>query len=156
MKTHVARTLITSVVCACSLVITTSAQDTEKRVKMNDLPEAVRKTVEEQSKGAKLRGLAKETEEGKTYYEAELRVGGHSKDVLIDETGAVIEIEEQVALSSVPPAVKATIEKNAGKRKIKDVESITKNGAIVGYEAHFATGAVREIKVAPNGELMPK
>jgi hypothetical protein len=50
------------------------AQDTEKKVKMSDLPEPVRKTVREQSKGATIRGLAKETENGITSYEVELKV----------------------------------------------------------------------------------
>src|SRR5215467_10945364 len=117
--------------CA-SLVISAGvkAQDSEMRIKMKDLPAAVRKTVEEQSKGATLRSLSKEVENGKTFYEAELKVDGHNKDVLIDATGAVVEIEEQVALSGLPAEVKATIQKAAGKGKITAVESITKNNSL--------------------------
>ena len=71
MKPQTARIISISLLAICLLLVTaTRAQDSEKRVKMKDLPEAVRKTVEEQSRGAKLRGLAKETEDGKTYYEA--------------------------------------------------------------------------------------
>ena len=105
------------------------AQNSEKPVKMKDLPEAVRKTVQEQSNGATLRGLAKEVEDGKTFYEAELKVNGHNKDMLIDPSGTVVEIEEQVAMSALPAEVKATILKNAGKGKITAVESITKNSS---------------------------
>ena len=131
------------------------AQNSEKPVTMKDLPEAVRKTVQEQSKGATLRGLAKEVEDGKTFYEAELTVNGHNKDVLIDSSGAVVEIEEQVALSSVPAEVKATILKNAGKGKITAVESITKNNILEAYEAHVSrAGKKSEIKVAPDGKLI--
>ena len=133
----------------------TFAQDSEKKVKMADLPEAVRKTVQEQSKGATLRGLAKEVEDGKTFYEAELKVNGRNKDVLIDPSGAVVEIEEQVALSSLPAEVQATIKKGAGKGKITAVESITKNNALEAYEAHVTRAGKRsEIKVAPDGKLI--
>src|SRR6185295_8850319 len=130
------------VFCATAL-----AQNSEKSVKMKDLTEAVRKTVQEQSKGASLRGLAKETEDGKTFYEAELNVNGHNKDVLIDPSGAIVEVEEQVVLSSLPPEVQATIRKAAGNGMIMIVESITKNNGIEAYEAHLSkSGKKSEIK----------
>lgn len=156
MKNYKAMTLAISLLSGCSLfAATANAQDSEKKVKMKDLPEAVRKTVQEQSKGATLRGLAKEVEDGKTFYEAELKVNGHNKDVLIDAMGAVVEIEEQVTLASLPPAVKATIEKNAGKGKITSVESITKNNKLEAYEAHVTKAGKRsEIKVDPDGKLI--
>ena len=156
MKNQTARTLIVSMLSICSLLIISAlGQENEKRVKMRDLPEPVRKTVQEQSKGATLRGLAKEVKDGQTFYEAELKVSGHTKDVLIDAAGAVVEIEEEVAMASLPPAVKATIEKNAGKGKITSVESITKNIALVAYEAHVSkAGKKSEIKVGADGKLI--
>lgn len=156
MTFQTARTLAVVLLSICSLLIVTAgAQESETRVKMKDLPEAVRKTVQEQSKGAAVRGLAKEVEKGQTYYEAELRVKGHTRDVLIDSSGAVVEIEEQVAMSSLPPDVKEAIRKNAGKGKVTSVESITKNNIVVAYEAHVNTAGKRsEIKVAPDGKLI--
>ncbi|MFY9558324.1 MAG: hypothetical protein WAV20_00035 [Blastocatellia bacterium] len=149
-KTTILLFTVSLMFCAASF-----AQNSETRVKMKDLPEAVRKTVQEQSKGATLRGLARETDDGKTFYEAELRVRGHNKDVLIDPAGTVVEIEEQVAMSSLPSVVQATIRKEAGKGKITGVESITKNNSIEAYEAHVTTGRKRfEIKVAPDGKLI--
>jgi hypothetical protein len=75
--------------------------------------------------------------------------------VLIDSTGAVVEIEEEVAIASLPAAVKARLEKQAGHGKIGMVESLTKNGAFVGYEAHVRNGKNRsEIKVGPDGQLI--
>jgi len=129
------------------------AQETERPVKMKDLPQAVQTAVREQSKGATLRGLSMETKDGQTFYEASLRVNGHLKDVLMDAQGNVIETEEQVALASLPPAAKAEIVKQAGKGKILMVESITRNNAIVAYEAHIKTaGKISEIKVDPDGK----
>jgi uncharacterized membrane protein YkoI len=156
MKITSARILAVALLSICSLLITTAtAQDNEKRVKMKDLPQAVQDTVREQSKGATLRGLAKEVEHGQTYYEAELKVKGHNKDILIDPTGAVVEVEEQVALASLPPDVRVGIEKQAGKGKIVNVESITKNNAVVAYEAHIKTGKKSsEVKVGTDGQLI--
>ena len=151
MNTRIKITALTLFFAVC-LVTTSLAQETEKRVRMKDLPAPVQATVKEVSKGATLRGLAMETENGKTYYEAELMVKGHSKDVTIDPDGKIVTIEEQVTMASLPAAAKAEILKQAGKGKILLVESITENNSIVAYEAHVKTaGKISEVKVDPNG-----
>ncbi len=135
--------------------LTASAQDSEKPVKMKDLPKAVRETVQAQSKGATIRGLSKEVEGGKTLYEAELKINGHNKDVIIDPTGAVVTIEEEVPVDSLPSSVKAEFEKHAAGGKIQMVESISENGAIIAYEAHIKTGKKRlEVEVGADGKLI--
>lgn len=132
------------------------AQETERPVKMKDLPPAAQVTAREQSRGATLRGLSMETKDGQTFYEVSLRVKGRLKDVLIDTNGAVVEVEEQVALASLSPAAKAEIVRQAGKGRILLIESITKNNAIVAYEAHVRTaGKISEIKVDPDGHPLP-
>src|SRR5579864_4057347 len=60
----------------------------EKRISRSELPPAVQKTVDEQSRGATVHRFSKEIEDGKTYYEVELKVDGHSKDVLMDPSGS--------------------------------------------------------------------
>jgi len=138
---------------ATSVLAFGSAQGKETKVKMKDLPKAVQKTVQEQSKEATISGLSKEVEHGKTYYEAELKVNEHGKDILIDSAGAIVEVEEEVAMASLPPAVKTAIEAKAGKGRIVKVESITKNNALVAYEAQINTaGKKSEIKVGPEGK----
>lgn len=156
MKPATVRIIARSLFAVCLMLVATAyAQASEKPVKMKDLPEAVRKTVEEQSKGATLRGLTKEVEKGQIFYEAELRVNGHNKDLLIDSSGAIVEIEEVVALNALPAAVKAAILKSAGKGRIISVESITKNNAIEAYEAHVSRAGKRtEIKVGADGKLI--
>ena len=148
---------IASSFAACVLLAgTTLAQETERPARMKDLPQAVQTTVREQSRGAAVRGLSIETENGQTFYEASLKVKGRIRDVLIDANGNVVEIEEQVTLASLPPAARAEIVKQAGKGRILTVESITKNNAIVAYEAHVKTaGKISEIKVDPDGKPLP-
>jgi uncharacterized membrane protein YkoI len=117
----------------------------------------VEKTVAEQSKGATIRGFSKEVEKGKTYYEAELTVNGHGKDILMDEKRNVVEVEEEVALNSLPAAVKEGLEKAAGSGKISKVETLTKNGKLVAYEAAVKTGTKKsEVQVGPDGKKLAK
>jgi hypothetical protein len=143
----VAGVFVSSMLC----VVVTNAQ--EKKINRSDLPTAVEKTVAAQSQGAAVRGFSQEKENGQTFYEAELMVGGHSKDVLIDANGAVVEIEEQVELDSLPAAVKDGLQAKAGKGKLLKVESITKHEKLVAYEAKVTTGGKRsEVQVGPDGK----
>ena len=125
----------------------------EKRVKMKDLPAPVQKTVREQSKGATIKGLSKEVEDGKTLYEVELAVSGHSKDVTMDSSGTVVEVEEQVQLSSLPEAVQTAIKQSAGSAPISMIESVVKGGTLQYYEIHIRkNGKKSEIKIGTDGK----
>ena len=80
------------------LALAAFAEDNEKKLKRADLPPAVEKTVAAQSEGATIKGFSQEKENGQIYYEAEMMVSGHSKDVTMSKDGSVVEVEEQVAL----------------------------------------------------------
>jgi hypothetical protein len=137
------------------LVLAPAVQGWERRVKLDDVPPAVKRTVLEVSKGLELRGVTREVENGQVFYEAELKVEGRTRDVIMDEAGAVVLIEEQVAWESVPAAVRAAIEKGAEGRKILLVESLTRNDAIEAYEAHIRKWWREiEIRVDPEGNRL--
>ena len=131
-----------------ALALSTIALAQEKKIQRADLPPAVEKTVAAQSQGATIKGFSQEKEKGQTYYEAEMTVSGHSKDVLIDVNGAVVEVEEQVHSTPCPPAVKDALQAKAGAGKILKVESLTKHDKLVAYEAVVQTeGKKKEIQV---------
>jgi hypothetical protein len=125
----------------------------EKKIHRTDLPAAVERTVAAESRGATVRGFSREEQNGQVFYEAELRVDGHSKDVLLDVNGAVVEVEEQVETASLPIAVKDGLLAKAGTGKLLKVESITKHDKLVAYEAQVLTGGKRsEVQVSPDGK----
>ena len=138
---------------ACGLLLATGAAAQEKKIKRSDLPPAVEKTVAAQSQGATIRGFSTEKEKGQTFYELEMTVNGHSKDVLMAADGIVVEVEEQVVLDSLSAEVKAGLQAKAGKGKILKVESISKKDKLVAYEAHVDTnGKKSEVQVGPDGK----
>jgi hypothetical protein len=138
---------------AAGLLLAGIASAQEKKIPRSDLPPAVEKTVAAQSAGATIRGFSTEKEKGQTLYEAEMTVNGHSKDVLIAADGTVVEVEEQVALDSLSAEVKVGLQAKAGKGKILKVESITKKGKLVAYEAQVDTnGKKSEVQVGPDGK----
>ena len=128
-------------------------QEQEKKISRSDLPPAVEKTVAEQTKGATIRGFSKERENGQTFYEAESMVDGHSKDILVDENGGVVEVEEQILIESVSPAVRNGLRAKAGSGKLVKVEKLSKKGRLVAYEAKVLTDGKRsEVQVDPDGK----
>jgi len=140
-------------IAASGLLLVGAASDQEKKIKRSDLPPAVEKTVAAQSAGATIRGFSTEKEKGQTLYEVEMTVNGHSKDISIAPDGAIVEIEEQVALDSLSPEVKAGLQAKAGKGKILKVESLTKKDKLVAYEAQVETnGKKSEVQVGPDGK----
>ena len=143
----------TSIAILAVLFITGIGAAQEKKIKRSDLPPSVEKTVAEVSKGATIKGFSEETEKGKTTYEVEMVVNGHTKDVEVDGSGAVLEIEEEVAMGSLPANVKAGLTAKAAGGKILKVESLTKNGKLVAYEAKVETAGKRsEVQVGPDGK----
>jgi uncharacterized membrane protein YkoI len=138
-----------------SLTVCSQGRAQEKKIQRSDLPPAVEKTVAEQSKGATIKGFSTEVEDGKKIYEVELTVNGHGKDVSMDTQGNVIEVEEEVPIASLPQAVKEGLTKAAGKGTITKVESLTKKGKLVAYEAVVKTGTKSsEIQVGPDGKKL--
>lgn len=137
------------------LTIGFQARAQEKKLQRSELPPAVQKTVDEQSKGATVKGFSTEVEDGKKIYEAQLTVNGHGKDVSMDAQGHVLEVEEETSLESLPAAVRDGLTKAAGKGTIQKVESLTKNGRLVAYEAAVKTGTKNsEVQVGPDGKKL--
>jgi len=147
------RIVFASLVIAAATV--SAAQAQERKIKRSQLPPAVEKTVAEQSQGATIKGFSTEIEKGKRVYEVEMTVNGHGKDIIVDSKGNVVEVEEEVAMDSLSQAVKDGLTKAAGTGTISKIESLTRNGALVAYEAVVKRGLKRsEVQVGPNGEKL--
>ncbi|GAC1361786.1 MAG: hypothetical protein NVSMB3_10020 [Acidobacteriaceae bacterium] len=143
----------TALITGTVLALTLAASAKEKQLDRSALPAAVEKTLQAQSAGATVKGLSTEFEKGKRLYEAEMMVNGHSKDVSIAKDGTLVEIEEEVALDSLPANVKTALTAKAAGAQITKVESLTKQDKLVAYEAATLKGSKKgEIQVGPSGE----
>ena len=146
------RTMMLSVMVSGALVAGVAAQDSETKIKMRDVPPAVQQAIKQQSTGATLRGVAREVENGKTLYEAEFRVDGHSKDVTFDTDGQVVSVEEETTLDQISPAAREAIQKAATGGKVGGIEKITEGGKTF-YEAQLNVhGRKSEVKVDASGQ----
>jgi hypothetical protein len=146
------------------LLVGGSASARGKKIDRSELPAAVEQALQLHSPGATIKRLSLENNHGQIFYEAKMKVNGHSKEVLINPSGQVLMVKEQVPVSSLPPEVKAGLKAKAGflgpVGRIDRVETITREGRLEGYEARvdtpvpFVTGmssASHIVRVDPHG-----
>lgn len=142
------RSLFTAIAIVAAISGIASAADQKGQLK--NLPAAVQKAVQEQTKGATLVGVSEEKAGGKVVYEVETKVNGRTRDLLIDRAGIVIEVEEEVALETLPPAVQSALR---ARGKVLRVETLT-HGSTVTYEAQVERdGKKREVVVDATGKV---
>ena len=128
----------------------------EEKVVLAEVPEAARNTILHQAAGHKVREIEKETEHGRTVYEAEWRVGGKEVEVKVAADGKLLERETEIALKDVPETARKTILKEAAGTKVTEVEKVVA-GDRVTYEAEWKTdGKEIEITVSPAGKVLSR
>jgi hypothetical protein len=75
----------------------------------------------------------------------------------MDAQGKVLEVEEEVALTSLPTAVQTGLAQAAGTGTIVKVESVTKQTHLGAYEATVQSGKTRrEIQVGTEAQKLAR
>jgi uncharacterized membrane protein YkoI len=131
-------------------VLVAGAQD--RRITRKDLPAAVAATIDRETRGATVKGYSTERERGRVTYEAETMVNGHTRDIEVAPDGTLNEVEEEVSFASLPANVQQGLNARAKGGRITKVESLTKGGKLVAYEAGVVrNGNHSDVQVSPNG-----
>lgn len=119
---------------------------------LKDLPPAVQKTIQDESKGAQIKDIGKETEHGVAQYEVETILNGKHRDFNVDTKGALLLVEEETTIDSIPAAAKAAILRKVADGKLGMVELFKKRGETM-YEAGYAgkNGKKHEVLVKADG-----
>ena len=126
---------------------------TKTEVASDALPPPVRQTAEAQSQGAKVEKNSQVNRASKIYYEVEMQVSGHKKEITIDPSGELTKVEEVVPIDTVPAGVKSAIDKAASRGKLLKVKTIISHGKLVAYEAAVDVGGLKtEFKLTPSGQ----
>jgi hypothetical protein len=124
-----------------------------KGLQLKDLPAAVQKTVQANLKGGEIKNIAKEKEDGVEQYEVESALNGKARDFNVDSKGALLVVEEETTIDAIPAAAKAGILKKVGDGKLGMVETFTKTGQPMMYEAAYTDkkGKKHEVLVKADG-----
>lgn len=122
-----------------------------QKATLKNLPPEVRATVEAESKGATVKGISSEKENGKTVYELETLVNGRTRDLMIDAAGKVYVVEEQLDPAKAPAPVRAAME---AKGKIVVLESVVQDGKTT-YEGQVQPPKGKKIVFELNADGTP-
>ena len=128
----------------------------EKKISLDEVPEAARNTILHEAAGNMVREIEQETENERTVYEAEWKVDGKEVEVKVTADGKLLERETEIALKDVPEAARETILKEAAGSKVNEVEKVVA-GDRVAYEAEWkADGKEIEITVSTAGKVLKR
>ena len=139
------------VIAVAMIAVAALAHAADQKTTLKNLPPAVKATVDAESKGATIKGISSEKEGGKTVYELETLVNGRTRDLMIDASGKVYLVEEQLDIDKAPPAVRAALE---AKGKIVALESVVEHGK-TRYEGRVKTKAGKTVAVEVDADGKP-
>lgn len=154
MRRRCGLVLVGFVVTAGALGVVTGSgfsltlEDQEREVSEQEVPPAALAALKKLSAGAQITEFAEEIEHGQKFYEGSWKAPEGNVDALVTEAGDVVEIEERCPAEKVPAAVRAAIEREAG----KGAEVTYERKTFYVYEAHFKKdGKGREMVLTPVG-----
>jgi len=120
-----------------------SASAQEATLTKKQVPKAVLDAFTKAYPKATMKGFSRETEKGKTSFEVESVEGTVHRDVSYTADGSLLSIEESIAYTDLPEAVRAALAKEAPEGTASACEKITK-GDVTEYEIVVRSGKKKE------------
>lgn len=149
-KSIAAVILFAAIVCVAAYAPQVAEADkSEREVSEAEVPATVMATLKKLAGGAKITQFAEEVDNGQTFYEGSWQTrSGADMDVLVTQTGDLMEIEEQVSADKVPAAILKVATKVTGSGAPLAMEKRT----IILYEVKFQKGGRQhELMLTPDG-----
>jgi uncharacterized membrane protein YkoI len=165
--------LASAVSCA---FVATVAFAAEREIGIDQLPEAVKVTLEQQAQGAQVTEIELEDKDGTSTYTAELKKDGTEREIMIapdgrylgeeqaddDDKGEEHEQSKQdeedeetaVQLSDAPAGVQAAIRDFRSGGTLKGVTSEKEHGVTVYEAAYDVNGKELSLKISSDGTLL--
>jgi uncharacterized membrane protein YkoI len=146
------------------------------RVGLDELPAAVRQTIEREAKGEPVEWIEKDLDHGQAVYQARIRQEGLDKRVTIDERGALLskkdwgkdddaraaaqaddrDLEKDITLEQAPLPVQQTLTREAGGEPVQWVQRDNDEGQVVYHARIKQDGLDKRLTVAPDGSVLEK
>jgi hypothetical protein len=134
----------------------------EQSIPASKLPAEIRSAVAARFPGTPITGAAKETEDGKTFFEVTLKINGKNVDVTATQSGELTLIEREMKRSELPAAVSRLLDETYPKAKfqmVEDVSTVTNKGETLSYYEVLLVDAKKqtlEVQVAVDGSKILK
>ena len=130
-----------------------SGEASERALRAAEVPAPVRAAFQHAYPHATVRGYSTEVENGRRIYEVESREGSVGRDVSFGADGSVLEVEETVAMTQLPAAVRDAITRQAAGAAVTRAERVVAAGDTT-YEFKIR-GRRGEVKLKADGTAAP-
>ncbi len=142
----------------------------EQKVTLDQVPAAVKATILKEAEGGKIEDIDRETEDGKTVYEADVEKDGKEFELKVAEDGTLIARkaegkekeegdeekgkEEEIPADKVPAKAREALQKQAGDAKITKY-TCEKEDGMETFEAEWTVnGLAHSAEVTADGTLV--
>ena len=125
----------------------------EKKLKPADVPSAVTAASAKRFPNAHVSGWSKETEEGRTTYEASIVDSSGKRDAVFAEDGSLVAIEEKISITELPVQVRSAVAAKYPKAVLRKAEKIS-HASETDYEVDLAQAARKEVTVSSTGKIL--
>ena len=126
----------------------------EKKLKPAEVPATIRTAVSKRFPNTKVSNWSKETEDGKTTYEATISGASGKRDVVYAEDASFVALEEKISVSDVPTAVKEAIAGKYPNATLRAAEKISHDSGDPDYELDLDKAAHKEVTVSSGGKIL--
>ena len=130
----------------------------EKKIDLEDVPGAARRIFEREAPGITLTEAYTEDEDGETIYELRGKDGrGRRIEVDVTEDMECQEVEREITLEELPPAVRAALKDEPKLKGFEPefIESSTRGGKVAAYElSGTCQGKQVEVEVSADGKTV--
>lgn len=126
----------------------------DEEVFLAELPPTVQRAIQAHSAGATLDEIDRSVNDGEISYDVEIQRNGVSRDFTVDANGVLL--REQVFIGELPPAVRQTIQKEAGTATVGDIDRAAEDGEVTFDVELTQAGRTRTLSVAADGKLIDK
>ncbi len=132
-------------------------EEGDVKLTLDQVPAAVKTTLQRKSQGAEITAIEKEEENGRTVYVADLLKGKEKSEIKVAEDGKFLEREIVVSLKRVPSPVRTTLQKEAQGGKLgEEIEKAIRDGKVI-YSADITVGKKKsEIEVSEDGKVLKR
>ena len=141
----------------CGLLLTSLPmlfEGQEQKLSPAAVPAPVSAAATKRFPKARVSGWSKETEDGKTTYEASVSDSTGKRDAVFGEDGALLAIEQGIALSDLPVEVKNAVTAKYPGAVLRKAEKITHDGGSVDYEVDLAKASHKEVTLSSTGKIL--
>ena len=131
----------------------------DEKVPLEKAPAAVVEALKKRFPQATIKGLAKETDNGKTIFEVNLRESERNIDVILTPEGVILTIEKEITAKELPKVVAEAVEAKYPKATYKKYEEVYKvkegKETLEYYEVILDSAGKKdvEVEVSPDGKI---